>query len=70
MDTTRDKRSSLIRKWRTMIECLVDCKTTDGYYLRVKALAFTQRQPTRVKKKKIVMLNILKYVVFELVCVK
>jgi len=51
MDTTRDKRSSLIRKWRTMIECLVDCKTTDGYYLRVKALAFTQRQPTQVKKK-------------------
>jgi small subunit ribosomal protein S3Ae len=50
MDTTRDKRSSLIRKWRTMIECLVDCKTTDGYYLRVKALAFTQRQPTQVKK--------------------
>jgi small subunit ribosomal protein S3Ae len=50
MDTTRDKRSSLIRKWRTMIECLVDCKTTDGYILRVKALAFTQRQPTQVKK--------------------
>lgn len=50
MDTTRDKRSSLIRKWRTMIECLVDCKTTDGYYLRIKALAFTQRQPTQVKK--------------------
>jgi len=50
MDTTRDRRSSLIRKWRTMIECLVDCKTTDGYILRLKALAFTQRQPTQVKK--------------------
>jgi small subunit ribosomal protein S3Ae len=50
MDITRDKRSSLIRKWRTMIQCLVDVTTSDGYKLRVKAIAFTKRQPTQVKK--------------------
>ena len=47
---TRNNRCSLIRKWHTMIQCFVDAKTTDGYVLRVKALAFTRRQPEQVKK--------------------
>lgn len=50
MEITRDKRCSLIRKWHSMIEAFCDAKTTDGYVLRVKALAFTKRQSTQIKK--------------------
>lgn len=50
MAITRDKRCSLIRKWHSMIECFCDAKTTDGYVLRIKALAFTKRQSTQIKK--------------------
>lgn len=50
MQITRDQRCSLIRKWYSMIQAIVDCKTTDGYVLRVQALAFTKRQITQVKK--------------------
>jgi len=50
MEITRDKRFSLIRKWHTMFECFCDARTTDGYVLRVKALAFTKRQSTQIKK--------------------
>lgn len=50
MQITRDKRCSLIRKWHSMIEAICDSKTTDGYVLRVKALAFTKRQLEQVKK--------------------
>ena len=50
MEITRDKRCSLIRKWHTMLECFCDAKTSDGYVLRVKALAFTKKQPTQIKK--------------------
>jgi len=50
MGITRDKRCSLIRKWHSMIECFCDGKTTDGYVLRVKALAFTKKQSTQIKK--------------------
>merc|ERR1712087_119048 len=46
----RDKRCSLIRKWHSMITAFCDAKTTDGYVLRVKALAFTKRQSTQIKK--------------------
>jgi len=50
MEITRNYRCSLIRKWHSMIECLIDAKTTDGYVLRIKAVAFTRRQPEQVKK--------------------
>merc|ERR1712244_149196 len=38
------------RKWHSMIEAFCDAKTTDGYVLRIKALAFTKRQSTQIKK--------------------
>ncbi len=50
MDMTRDKLNSLIRKWQTLVEATADVKTTDGYLLRLFAIAFTKRRPNQVKK--------------------
>merc|ERR1719389_808274 len=46
---TRDKLQSLIRKWHTLIEAHVDVKTTDGYKVRLFAIAFTARRPDQAK---------------------
>eukprot|EP01038_Epipyxis_sp_PR26KG_P013567 gene13567-18207_t len=50
MDMTRDKLCSLIRKWQTLIEAHVDVRTTDGYYLRIFAIAFTKKQSNQAEK--------------------
>jgi len=50
MDLTTDKLRSLIRKWQSMIEAWIDCKTVDGYILRIFCIAFTKRRPNQVKK--------------------
>lgn len=51
MDLTRDKLCSLIRKWQTLIEAQVTVKTTDGYELRVFAIAFTKKMPGQKASK-------------------
>jgi small subunit ribosomal protein S3Ae len=50
MDFTSDKLRSLVRKWQTLIEAHVDVRTTDGYLLRLFAIAFTKRRPSQVRK--------------------
>ena len=47
---TRNKIGSLIRKWQTLIEASVDVKTTDGYTLRLSAIAFTKKALGQVAK--------------------
>jgi len=46
---TRDKLCSLVKKWQTLIEAHCDCKTTDGYVVRLFCLAFTKRRQDQVK---------------------
>ncbi|KAG9295965.1 hypothetical protein G9A89_011817 [Geosiphon pyriformis] len=50
MDFTSDKLRSLVRKWQSLIEAHVDVKTTDGYLLRLFAIAFTKKRPNQIKK--------------------
>jgi len=50
MDFTSDKLRSLVKKWQSLIEAHVDVKTTDGYLLRLFAIAFTKRRPNQVRK--------------------
>jgi len=47
---TSDKLKGLVRKWQTLIEACLDLKTTDGYTLRLFALAFTKRRQNQIKK--------------------
>lgn len=50
MDFTTDKLRSMVRKWQSLIEAHADVKTTDGFTLRMFALAFTKKRPGQVKK--------------------
>jgi small subunit ribosomal protein S3Ae len=49
MDITRDKLCSLVKKWHSLIEAFVQAKTTDGYLVRLFAIAFTRRHKHQVK---------------------
>jgi small subunit ribosomal protein S3Ae len=49
MDTTRDHLNSVIRKWYTLVEAVVDAKTTDGFLLRFFPVAFTARNKHQLK---------------------
>lgn len=49
MDVTRDRLCALVKKWHSLIEAFVQAKTTDGYLVRVFAIAFTRRHAKQVK---------------------
>ena len=50
VDTTKDEICSLIKKRKTLIECVSDVKSQDGYVLRVFVIAFTKESPTQKRK--------------------
>lgn len=50
MDMTRDKLCSLIKKKQSIIEADVDCRTTDGYSVRLFCIAFTRPQANQIKQ--------------------
>lgn len=50
LDFTSDKLRSFVRKWQTLIEANVTVKTSDDYFIRIFAIAFTKRLPNQIKK--------------------
>lgn len=49
MDITRDKMCTLVKKWHTTLEAVVQAKTADGFTLRMFCIAFTRRNKRQVK---------------------
>jgi small subunit ribosomal protein S3Ae len=49
MDISRDKACSMVKKWHSLIEATVAAKTTDGFMIRLFAIAFTKRTKKQVK---------------------
>jgi small subunit ribosomal protein S3Ae len=47
---TTDKLRSMLRKWCTLIESVIEAKTADGYTLRFFIAAFTTKQPGQLSK--------------------
>ena len=47
LDTTRDHLCSLIRKWTSLIDIFVDCKTSDGFLMRFFVICFTAKTPNQ-----------------------
>lgn len=50
MTFTTDKLRSLVRKWQTLIEAVLEVKTQDGYTMRLFCIAFTRRAPGQIRK--------------------
>jgi len=49
MSFASHKLKSLIRKWRTLIEAVIDLTTTDGYKVRLFVIGFTKKRPNQRK---------------------
>lgn len=50
MKFTTDKLRWLVRKWHTLIEAVVEVKTTDGYGLRLFCIGFTKKDKDHIRK--------------------
>ncbi len=50
MRLSRGRITFFIRKWSTLIESYCDCKTKDGYILRLFAVGYTYRKGTQARK--------------------
>ncbi|AFP65291.1 40S ribosomal protein S3A (nucleomorph) [Chroomonas mesostigmatica CCMP1168] len=49
-EITRDKLSSMVKKWQTTIESAIDIKTEDGFFLRIFWIAFSKKKKGQLKK--------------------
>lgn len=49
LECTRDFLCSLIRKWHSLIDIFVDCKTSDGFLMRYFIVAFTAKAKKQMK---------------------
>lgn len=49
LECTRDYICSLIRKWHSLIDVFVDCKTSDGFLMRFFIIAFTAKQKRQLR---------------------
>ena len=49
LECTRDYLCSLIKKWHTLIDTFVDCKTNDGFLMRFFIVAFTSKNEFQKK---------------------
>jgi len=59
MSLTRDKMCYLIKKKHSLIDCAIDCKTSDGFIARIFVIAFTKE--ARDKTNNIVQNKIFSY---------
>lgn len=50
MTFTTDKLRWLVRKWQSLIEAVVEVKTTDGFGLRLFCIGFTKKDPEQLRK--------------------
>jgi len=50
MDMTTEKLRDCIKKWATLIEAHADVRTTDGYLLRLFAMARTTEAPHQIRQ--------------------
>ena len=50
MTFTTDKLRSLVRKWQTLIEAVMEVKTQDGYTMRLFCIGFTRRAHGQIRK--------------------
>ena len=50
VDMTRDQVCALIKKRKTLIEAVQDCKSSDGYVMRVFVIGFTKESPSQKKR--------------------
>lgn len=49
LDTTRDALCFLIRKWQSLIEVHIDCKSSDGFLMRFFVICFTAKHKEQQK---------------------
>lgn len=49
IDITRDHACKMVKKWHSLIEGFVQAKTSDGYVVRLFAIAFTKKTPNQIK---------------------
>ena len=49
LECTRDYLCSLIKKWHTLIDTFVNCKTNDGFLMRFFIVAFTKKNSYQKK---------------------